>query len=380
MAQVAPPPYAGDIKAPSTETAKVSQLPATTKAGVTVAVLDHPDNQKLIKESIETLCTQTQQARKAFEDISILLVKFDAGKFKTKTNKVIEPLFPEWEALRKRYNALLDQSKQDAIAIKVVCEDYKTNILSLLTEDLDRTKMRDVKEEILSFQKRTEKSANVAKGNADSFDNLRLAVTMCQAKISTAFDQAAADPTGRQPVLEKEIKELKTKIADAQKYIDDCLVVLKASGILTGVGSVLCAFVPFAAILGAAFAAAGAKIASEMKQKELNGYKTSLDSKQKELAAIAEKEKVLQDLRKELESDKDFTTIVNQLTALSTFWQATSGDLASLTMYLKTAGSDDTTLRTFKNTLGEKLAGHIYVTLADVLSKYISQMARLDSK
>ncbi|KAJ7182433.1 hypothetical protein C8R43DRAFT_967231 [Mycena crocata] len=389
MATVAPPPYAGgnpantaDIKAPSAEIANLSKLSSEAKAD-TVAILNHPDNQKLIKASIDNLCTQTQQSRQAFEDISILLNLFDGRKFKTKTNEDIEPLFPAWDDLCKRYNALLDQSKLDAICIKAICEDYKANILTLLTEDDLILKMKDVREEVSGFKKRTEKAAKVAKGNADSFDKLRVDVRLCKAKIDAAFSDAAADPTGRGPVLEQEIKELKKKIDEAQKYIDDCLLVLKASGVLTGVGGVLCAFCPFAAILvaGAAFAAAGAKIASDKKQKELDGYKTSLATKQKELAAIAEREQILQNLREQLANDQsNFTTIINQLTALSTFWQATSGDLESLTIYLQTGETEDTTLRTFKKTLGQKLAGNIYETLAEVLGKYISQMAKLEEE
>ncbi|KAJ7748178.1 hypothetical protein DFH07DRAFT_775801 [Mycena maculata] len=424
MAEIAPPPYVGanvadhvDIKVTSTETQKVQQLSAEAKTAAT-SILEDPSNRQLIKDSIDTLCTQTLEARKAFEDISVLLDTFDARKFKTKEDKDIEPLRPAWETLRARYNALLDKSKSDAVSIKAICDDYKVNVLSLLTEDLS-LRMKDVKDEIRGFQARTEKAAKAAKGNSDSFDALRVDVKLCKARIEAAFGDASADPTGRGPILQTEIKDLQQKIGEAQKYIDDCMLALKAAGVVTGVGGVLCAFCPLAAILvaGAAFAAAGAKIAANKKQKELDGgdidlhclqhltsrpcvgYKASLTIKQKELAAIAEREKILENLRTQLQNDtSNFTTIMNQLTALSTFWKAasllslppemifltfvqtpqTSADLTSLTIHLETAYSDDTTMRTFKKTLGDGLAGHIYLTLSEVLGKYISQMSMLE--
>jgi hypothetical protein len=106
MAEIAPPPYVGanvtvnvGIKVTSTETSKVQQLSPEAKAAAT-AILEDPSNKQLIKDSINTLCTQTLGVRKAFEDISDLLGTFDARKFKTKENNYIEALRPVWDSLR----------------------------------------------------------------------------------------------------------------------------------------------------------------------------------------------------------------------------------------------------------------------------------------
>jgi len=152
--------------------------------------------------------------------------------------------------------------------------------------------------------------SKAAKDNSDSFDKLRVAVRVCKATIETAFADAAADPTGRGPVLEQEIEELKTKIEEAQKYVGRstcmtlshrptpisdqrllagsrrcrsphcrrwcslCLLSLRRD---PGRGKPLlyCRLlsVPLGCRLfqGAAFLAAGAKIASNKKQEKLEG-------------------------------------------------------------------------------------------------------------
>ncbi|KAJ7748185.1 hypothetical protein DFH07DRAFT_775806 [Mycena maculata] len=387
MAEIAPPPYVGsnvadhvDTKVTSSETEKVQQLSAELKSEAT-AILEDPSNKKLIQDSIETLCSQTLAARKAFEYISILLETFDARHFKTKGNKVIEPLRPAWETLRERYNALLDNSKSDAVAIKATCDDYKANVLSLLKENLS-LKMKALKDEICEFQTRTEQAAKAAQGKSDSFDALRFDVKQCKAKIEAAFTDAAADPTGWGPTLQREIEELQQRIGEAQKYIEDCMLALKEAEGVTGVAEVLFGFLPFAATLVADATSASVNTENAAnKQRELDGYRTSLAITQNKLAAVVEREQILAQLRTQLQLLNDmsnFTTIMNQLAALSTFWKATSGDLTSLTVHLETAYSDDTSIRTVKTTLGDELAGHIYLTLSEVLGKYISQMSMLD--
>ncbi|KAJ7872249.1 hypothetical protein B0H13DRAFT_2349537 [Mycena leptocephala] len=393
MAEIAPPPYVGanvtvnvGIKVTSTETSKVQQLSPEAKAAAT-AILEDPSNKQLIKDSINTLCTQTLGVRKAFEDISDLLGTFDARKFKTKENNYIEALRPVWDSLRYTFTTLLDKSRSDAVAIKAICHDYEVNILSLLTEDY--LTIKDVMQEIREFQMRTERQAKAAEVNTDSFDVLRFNFKECKARIEAAFTDAAADATGRGPILQKKIEELQQKICEAQQYIDDCMLALKAAGVVTGVGGVLCAFCPLTAILvaDAAFAAAVTEIAPNKKQKELDGediflvfcYKPSLAMKHKELAAIVEQEKILENLRTQLQNDtSNFTTVINQLAALSRFWTATSADLTSLTIHLNAADSANTSMRTFKKILDEGLAGHIYLTLSEVLGQYISQMSMLE--
>ncbi|KAL0568955.1 hypothetical protein V5O48_013023 [Marasmius crinis-equi] len=385
MTSVAPPPYVGTGAAPADTKSLTDGVAALTpeKKNDVVGILNNPDNQKLIKENIDKLCEQTQNTRKAFEDISILLDQFDSHKFKTKENKDIEPLRPSWEALRKRYNDLLSKSKTDANQIKVLCDDYKVNILSLLDDDCLDMKMKDVRKELEGYIKRSENGAKAAGENVDSFESLRVGVRLAKSRIDTAFGAASADPTNRAPTLREEIKTLKSQIADAQKYIDDCLKALKIAGLVSGVGAVLTAFCPLAGILvaGAAFAAAGAKIAADKKQKELTSLTESLAAKEQELAVIEEREKILADLRVQLKNDEaSFDTITNQLTALSTFWQAVKEELNGIIIHLNNAVSEDTTMRTFRRTLGEKLTGTIYQTLGDTLGKYIAQMGKLEEK
>ncbi|KAL0571393.1 hypothetical protein V5O48_010562 [Marasmius crinis-equi] len=409
MTSVAPPPYVGNGAAlvdTKSLTAGVAALTPEKKNDV-VGILNNPDNQKLIKENIDNLCEQTQNTRKAFEDISILLDQFDSHKFKNKENNDIEPLRPNWEALRTRYNALLSKSKTDANHIKVLCDDYKVNILSLLDDDCLDMKMKEVRVELQGYIKRSENGAKAAGENVDSFENLRVDVRLAKSRIDAAFGAASADPTNRAPTLREEIKTLKGQIAEAQKYascfstIDDCLKALKIAGVVSGVGALLTAFCPFAGILvaGAAFAAAGAKIAADKKQKELTSLTESLATKEQELAIIEEREKILADLRVQLKNDEaSFDTITNQLTALSTFWQAVKEELNGIISHLNNAVSEDTTMRasqlvtvqlqtvanshlqTFRKTLGEKLTGTIYQTLGDTLGKYIAQMGKLEEK
>jgi hypothetical protein len=88
--------------------------------------------------------------------------------------------------------------------------------------------------------------------------------------------------------------------------------------------------------------------------------------KHKELAAIVEQEKILENLRTQLQNDtSNFTTVINQLAALSRFWTAvsfltlprvmivltsvqipqTSAELTSLTIHLNAADSANTSMR-----------------------------------
>lgn len=55
------------------------------------------------------------------------------------------------------------------------------------------------------------------------------------------------------------------------------------------------------------------------------GLKESLSKKETELAIIEEREKILTDLRTQLaQHPTSFDSVTDQLTALSTFWQAVS--------------------------------------------------------
>ncbi|KAJ7182432.1 hypothetical protein C8R43DRAFT_1228864 [Mycena crocata] len=330
-----------------------------------IAILEHPDNQKLIREKLDSLCAHTQQSRRAFEEIYILLDGFDRSQFKTGRNDSIEPLRPHWDELRHRHDVLLDFSKADAIAIKAICEDYKANILSLLTDDDRSPKMKDVRQEILSFRNRTEIAYKTTKALRDEFDKLRVDVRTCTEKIRSAFNDATADPTGKGSQMEEAIQMLINFIHEGERYINNALEARdRASNIILSA-------------LGLGNASAGA---IDHMQEQIDGFKNDVERGRSELEELAQNQHVLQKLRENFKyNQSNFITIIDQLASLETLWQATSADFAGLTIHMQTGCSEDTTLRTFLNTVGERLSGHIYGILAEVLGKYISQMDMLDS-
>jgi len=65
------------------------------------AVLDLPENKKLIEEHTEKLAEQTLASRAAFENIGRLLLLFDSKGYKNKEGHVILDLHPTWDILRK---------------------------------------------------------------------------------------------------------------------------------------------------------------------------------------------------------------------------------------------------------------------------------------
>ncbi|KAL0569055.1 hypothetical protein V5O48_012913 [Marasmius crinis-equi] len=132
-----------------------------------VGSLNIPENQILIKDNIDILCEKIQNARKAFENISILL-----AEFKTREGEDIEPLRLSWNVLYKRYNDLVSKCETDANMIKILCDSYKANILSLLTHDQDN--VQDIRIKLQAYINKSQKGAKMASENADSFNALRI--------------------------------------------------------------------------------------------------------------------------------------------------------------------------------------------------------------
>ncbi|KAL0569325.1 hypothetical protein V5O48_012641 [Marasmius crinis-equi] len=132
-----------------------------------VGSLNIPENQILIKDNIDILCEKIQNARKAFENISILL-----DEFKTREGEDIEPLRLSWNVLYKRYNDLVSKCETDANMIKILCDSYKANILSLLTHDQDN--VQDIRIKLQAYINKSQKGAKMASENADSFNALRI--------------------------------------------------------------------------------------------------------------------------------------------------------------------------------------------------------------
>ena len=64
-------------------------------------ILDSPENQSLIEESIKQLAKKTLTTRAAFEEIGILLHSFDRENLKTNNGTKIGPLGPRWDDLHK---------------------------------------------------------------------------------------------------------------------------------------------------------------------------------------------------------------------------------------------------------------------------------------
>ncbi|KAL0564304.1 hypothetical protein V5O48_017748 [Marasmius crinis-equi] len=160
MTSVQPPPYdtSGDVLAPEPNI---------------IGILGNSEVRGLVKDRIDNLCEQTQNTRKTFEDIRILLNSLDSHESITKENKDIEPLRRGWDILRKRYDNGLSKSKADANMIKALCDDYKANILPLLSDENLDMKMRYIRFELQTYIKRSEDGRNAARENElASFDTI----------------------------------------------------------------------------------------------------------------------------------------------------------------------------------------------------------------
>ncbi|KLO12372.1 hypothetical protein SCHPADRAFT_890856 [Schizopora paradoxa] len=397
---IAPPAYIslavkGDPDASQEEAQKIvvetmSKLDELDRDRAWNTVMDSEANQKLMKEHIEKLASETLAVRKAFEDIYHLLGDFDAYKFKDSEGNELEPLQPGWNGLRVEYNKLLSDSKEDAILIKGICDRYIETILGML-EDKTVTK-EDLLKELEYFIKETKKSQAKAKGNADDWDNLRVSVNTYQTQIELAFKSARPDVD--KSAVEEKIRELKLKIADAEKFISNCVIAGGVGLAATVGGAILCCFCPWAAVLfvGGVLTMLGSAVAYSVKQRELDesAYCTSLlDDKaelkkqETELQRLEDLEETrtekLNELKQQLVDSKgDFEAITLQLAALANFWQSVHSDLQGALTHIGDLDPEEITLYGLKSRAGPRLAGSVYIVLSKVLGTYVSQMTSLD--
>jgi len=343
------------------------------------AVLELPENKKLIEDHTEKLAEQTLASRAAFENIGRLLLLFDSKAYKNKDGQVILALHPTWDILRKEYDELLKKSRDDAIILKAVCDDYVERVAGVLDEE--GTSVEDVKAELKDFLRRTEESEKRAQFFAEDFHKLRSGVELHKKVIEDSLESADADPNARIPELQLSIIEIKAKITEQQRFIDNCLKAAETGEKLAAMGMLFMGWCPplAALVVGGLLAMGICRLVAYKGELGIDTLRSKLQKHEEELTQLKAQEETLKELRRELVvSAGAFQTIIAQLCALSDFWKSVKADCQGAIEHLgKVETAQSITQYGLKMTLSDRFAGPVYISLSQTLAVYASRVAKL---
>jgi len=178
----------------------------------------------------------------------------------------------------------------------------------------------------------------------------------------------------RIPELRRTIKELKTRITEADQLIASTLRIALINRSIAVTSILLAWCPPLANIVARRLKSVGDSKLSALKklQSDLQDRETELDKLLSRMTTLPE---LIADLKS---SESSFQAIITQVGALSNFWISVRADCQGAIEHLNKVETAQTiSLYGLKKALGPRLAGSVYIILSQTLRVYVGRLTKL---